>query len=1002
MNWDKVKSSTVPTLQTLSSLGAGSLAKVSNFIKIEILRDFWQIISLFFEGLEDALPDSFNDVIGNFSVSISFCFSCWWNDVDTQKWIGIVVFIAMAIVAIIASVVFFCATSGDPDHKNQGLDVMEWTMRGKGYKKKLKYLLMLLTTLYLPVFRDCVLSLSCDLKFYPKEGDCDSGLFHGMAFLAVLALLVFILPIPIVLYRVVRRNKPVPSLYDAEGAPRVGGYTMADYRADLDDDECPYKVIYDGYERDWAGYKVIVMVIKILLVLPVVLFTSTNSVGDRDGDGDKKLLAIQCIFTIVVLVIYSVLSTKSRPFIKDSDDRVDMISRFTALLIACVGFMASQIDGAETEFGILLNIFTFLGGLVIGFYVISGFKAVQKILKKLGQRVTFTLTRDTGEPLIFSDQLDLGRERKFRIWHEFWDTLIAQDKALRIPLAKDQRTEHEDAEHEEEADGDEEEEYEPKNLAFQYGGSPPFLLDFEGSVGERHAENKEIVEHESFVSFQSILAMAAQPEDAEMAQLMQSMKYIVANLHGLDVFWDGECVDLTGAASDDVEDAKEIANGSNTKFGKMYIVPFPFCAVFLSDDCDAATALFSMAPVIAGKRVAAEKGVQRLTALAARNEDPEVQRRKAVRLRLRALESSMCHWPIQKHKNKTISRQVSETYRDAEGNTKTRTKTERKTVSVLFSFNDGRFGIDRNGTKAVWRDLDVTRGFVANLQYHDGTGSHHEAGWGSTNWNNEPIKVYGADFGLNDRFEETPMFQRFMGQNYSDDLHEAKRQTVIENFERYSAFYRDGFVAKENALSYAFWYYIYNDDTLQREQLVECLKKERNEKLTALAEDGEYLESVGMVYEKLGFFNTDQRHAVWFIFWHDLWMNNMFMPPFVSNEDFLSPFKATSICYRYCDDKADLVQQLEEKGICAKSSMVRKGWVNSEIIDSLYAKMDALSPPNPDGAGKAEHDPKEHHVAVGTVRKSATVRLCADIDIAEEYERASRVMASICDQKEHE
>ena len=132
---------------------------------------------------------------------------------DTQKWIGIIVFIAMGITAIVASLVFYCVTGSDPDHQNVGLDVVGWTMKSKGYKKKLKYLLMLLTTLYLPVFRDCVLSLSCDLKFFPihiddytvdpvtgtatlNDKQCKSDMYYGMATLSVFALLVFILPLP--------------------------------------------------------------------------------------------------------------------------------------------------------------------------------------------------------------------------------------------------------------------------------------------------------------------------------------------------------------------------------------------------------------------------------------------------------------------------------------------------------------------------------------------------------------------------------------------------------------------------------------------------------------------------------------------------------------------------------------------------------------------------------------------------------------------------------------
>ena len=94
-------------------------------------------------------------------------------------------------------------------------------------------------------------------------------------------------------------------------------------------------------------------------------------------------------------------------------------------------------------------------------------------------------------------------------------------------MARDQRKDDGEDDGEQKEDGDDGKEYDAKNLGYQYGGSPPFLLDFEGTIGERHAENKEIVANESFGSYQSILSVAVQIENEQMAQLMQSMKYIV-------------------------------------------------------------------------------------------------------------------------------------------------------------------------------------------------------------------------------------------------------------------------------------------------------------------------------------------------------------------------------------------------------------------------------------------------------------------------------------------
>ncbi len=178
--------------------------------------------------------------------------------------------------------------------------------------------------------------MSCDLKFFPE--DCSGGDFGGLVFLAVVSLLTVILVTPFMLWREIQRHKPKPKHFDAEGRERVGGYTLADYRYDLSKDINPYKILYDGYERDWAFYKVISLFMKAMLVLPVVLFVNTNQVGDRDDEKtDKSLLLIQSIWALAVLSIYCILSGYSEPFIKDSDDRSDQVARFGALGVAACG-----------------------------------------------------------------------------------------------------------------------------------------------------------------------------------------------------------------------------------------------------------------------------------------------------------------------------------------------------------------------------------------------------------------------------------------------------------------------------------------------------------------------------------------------------------------------------------------------------------------------------------------------------------------------------------------
>ncbi len=68
-------------------------------------------------------------------------------------------------------------------------------------------------------------------------------------------------------------------------------------------------------------------------------------------------------------------------FIYKIDNQVDIVAGYTALIIAILGCLASQINGGEIAFGIIFNIATFIGGLFVIFYVLSGFKFIQILLK---------------------------------------------------------------------------------------------------------------------------------------------------------------------------------------------------------------------------------------------------------------------------------------------------------------------------------------------------------------------------------------------------------------------------------------------------------------------------------------------------------------------------------------------------------------------------------------------------------------------------------------------
>lgn len=235
------------------------------------------------------------------------------------------------------------------------------------------------------------------------------------------------------------------------------------------------------------------MIFKVLVVLPAVFLVSNNRLGgfcsestnEDECPGRRKLLLLQAILTVCVLGVYAFWSWLSRPYLDSKNDFLDAISRFSLLIIAVIGLIASQTSSYDTLFGIVLNVLTSLAALSSVAMMISGAAPVQRAWKNVRKSLSLTKRRLNGGSLIFSDEFSLNKARKERIWHEFWDVLFQQDPEYRLPCKPTTKA---DAE------------YQPIDLGYQYGNSPPYLLNFRGTIAERHAENKEIVSFESLES----------------------------------------------------------------------------------------------------------------------------------------------------------------------------------------------------------------------------------------------------------------------------------------------------------------------------------------------------------------------------------------------------------------------------------------------------------------------------------------------------------------------
>jgi len=146
-----------------------------------------------------------------------------------------------------------------------------------------------------------------------------------------------------------------------------------------------------------------------------------------------------------------------------------------------------------------------------------------------------------------------------RVWREFWEVLFAYDPQLRLPNKyapkpdppSPELYQHEgyvslaSADESQRERKDDEVKYCSASLIYHHGG-PPCLLQFQGTVAERHEENKRIVASESEASFRAQLFLASQLGQAMNTEIhpyrsvLQVISTVVHQLHGLDVFWDGE------------------------------------------------------------------------------------------------------------------------------------------------------------------------------------------------------------------------------------------------------------------------------------------------------------------------------------------------------------------------------------------------------------------------------------------------------------------------------
>jgi len=651
----------------------------------------------------------------------------------------------------------------------------------------------------------------------------------------------------------------------------------------------PYAFLYYGYERNWAYYKVMVMILKTLVCIPVIVFARHPK--------------FQATATISLITVWGAGSVWASPFIEDSADQLDLVSRFSQWFTVAFAMIAIYASGAEGAMGVLASIVNIVALLLLGFLVLRSTHWWKlKMKNRYGEfsynaysiksrfetpvRVTekniYEINSSTGEEVV-PLKWDLRRETKARIWQKFWDGFFAE-------------------------------------LSTEFKADPEAEAH---AMVERFAYFKEQVKD---VGVKKIMRWRSETDTTiEWARNM-----LLGELEGIDVYVGQECLlddnllEIEGTAADK-------SYNSKTGFAKVWVQMFPLRAVVVYDDSDDRAILY-------------DPSITRMCEMNFKN--PEIIRRRRMRRKLRALSRAssngdLCHYPF----TEVIMKEVDDgTEQSTDANGNTTTKKKKKKVPVTFTFEKARVITGQNGggdhTKKTYQniEIDTSAGFSFRMEYSDGSGSTTEGEGG--NWTGECASKTAEFVGLNDKFEDSPELGTLFANNPDYWC-----PPMLDCYEAAWMDYRFDLNAERGAvnsvLSDKFWPDIYNDAEMTQAKMKEILKGEPllHKFVTKAPSAWNY------VWSRMDFVQAHPSLCYWFVFWDDFWEQNWDMECLQGKEDVFSPNGKDSILYK-CMRQHDLTNLLNTHGLLQQNHSQKtetcagkKSFFFPALINKLYTNL---------------------------------------------------------------
>ncbi|KAI9462355.1 hypothetical protein BJY52DRAFT_1116426 [Lactarius psammicola] len=660
---------------------------------------------------------------------------------------------------------------------------------------------------------------------------------------AITILFALTISYPFSLRMLINQSVPTVDKFTELGKPRSTSDMNREYQRLLERDQNPLVFLYSGFRRDWGTYESLYLAMKFTALLIIAVIDPNNCLFRSFSK--TRVAVVRQVLLLVVTVVFFTLQWIFSPFLDPVNNASEWVSRLNYVLTSLVALLVVlDVPGKDFIGGpILYAIYGLTYSFTIYFAIIN-LSIIQRLVKRLARRIDFSID-------VFSPRLDVSPSSphtRRRIWQEAITALFLTSPECKIP--------------------DKQPMYYIQAKCSEF---PPYLLNFQGSPGERHVENIKILREVGTVGYNEAVTTSHRdgPDSARLSHLAEQIQQ---HFVGPDSYWKSPL--------------EPLPPGSTRFFGNAWWIPFPPTLIIRYDD----------GPLVA------LKDLPDLELYVKQNSDTEVQRRREIRIALRALDGQKVYWP----------------YRHVD--------IEDPTISLCFRgmrykaqtstyYEYGTLNIERKGY-LIWDGLQLGSGFDVKITY------------------DKRIGVDGGIIGINDDYDLTPALARFLALNHS--LIQSRVGGIEDLLAGYRRFCQRECRTKAEALTYGFLSRVYDRPTDPEGLAKGCIKHERDLRVRQLLVSNETVFRI--TYERLTAVSATEVATWWYIFWDDFWRRNSdTISKLRLNAPDFNPHYPSSIAYTPLP-RAALESFLVQRGLLNK----KPKWgdfIDNGFLNKVYTRM---------------------------------------------------------------